>query len=80
MVQAEAFIEDWKKSYAEVWHDMIKEALDQGFRPRGIEAFQPRSMGSIVQQFLYEAGKTAEMDDITENTKQLSLQHPKQTN
>lgn len=31
--QAEAFIGDWKDSYAEIWRSAIKEALDQGLRP-----------------------------------------------
>lgn len=30
--QAEAFIEDWKDSYADIWRSAIREALDQGFR------------------------------------------------
>lgn len=28
MAQAEAFIEDWKETYAETWCEMIKDALD----------------------------------------------------
>lgn len=32
MAQAEAFIEDWKESYAEIWYESIKEELDRGFR------------------------------------------------
>lgn len=31
--QAEAFIEDWKQSVAELYHRAIRDALDQGFRP-----------------------------------------------
>lgn len=31
--QAEAFIEDWKNSYADVWRAEIKKALDEGLRP-----------------------------------------------
>ncbi|EER44044.1 conserved hypothetical protein [Histoplasma capsulatum H143] len=31
--QAEAFIEDWKNSYADIWWRAIREALDQGLRP-----------------------------------------------
>jgi len=31
--QAQAFIEDWKQSFADVYREAIKEALDKGFRP-----------------------------------------------
>lgn len=31
--QAEAFIEDWKESFAGVWGREMKKALDQGLRP-----------------------------------------------
>jgi uncharacterized protein (DUF433 family) len=31
--QAEAFIEDWKDSYADIWRKAIREALDRGRRP-----------------------------------------------
>lgn len=48
MAQAEAFIEDWKESYAEVWCELIKEVLDRGFRPRDIQAFRTRNMGLII--------------------------------
>ncbi|KAL0942304.1 fungal specific transcription factor [Colletotrichum truncatum] len=30
--QAEAFVEDWKQSFSEVWQNIIKEALDQGLQ------------------------------------------------
>ncbi|PWY94165.1 hypothetical protein BO94DRAFT_532124 [Aspergillus sclerotioniger CBS 115572] len=35
--QAEAFIEDWKNSYADVYRREIKAKLDQGFRPPNIK-------------------------------------------
>jgi hypothetical protein len=31
--QAEAFIEDWKESFADVWRRAIREGLDQGLKP-----------------------------------------------
>lgn len=31
--QAEAFIEDWKDSFADVWRRVVREGLDQGLRP-----------------------------------------------
>lgn len=31
--QAEAFIEDWKESFSDVWRRAIREGLDQGLRP-----------------------------------------------
>ncbi len=31
--QAEAFIEDWKDAFADVWRAAIREALDSGLRP-----------------------------------------------
>lgn len=35
--QAEAFIEDWKDSLADVWREEIKNGLDQGLRPRNMK-------------------------------------------
>jgi hypothetical protein len=32
--QAEAFIEDWEESFADVWRRAAREGLDQGLRPR----------------------------------------------
>lgn len=71
MAQAEAFIEDWKASYAEIWYESIKDALDRGFRPR--------EMGFSIEKFLYKPIISTEIDDIVKKTeKQLSLQHTKQ--
>lgn len=78
MAQAEAFIEDWKESYAEVWCGLIKESLDRGFRPRGIEAFRPREMELIIKQFLYKPSDCIEVDEITKKAVQLSLQDSEQ--
>lgn len=52
---------------------MIKEVLDQGFRPRDIEALRSEGIKSIIEQFLYEPGKSIEIGEITEKAKQLSL-------
>jgi hypothetical protein len=35
--QAEAFIEDWKESFADVWRRAIREGLDQGLRPHDMK-------------------------------------------
>ncbi|KAK8013572.1 hypothetical protein PG991_009165, partial [Apiospora marii] len=35
--QAEAFIEDWKQSYTEVYAMVLKQALDQDLRPRDLK-------------------------------------------
>jgi hypothetical protein len=35
--QANAFIEDWKESYSDIWRREIKIKLDQGLRPRDMK-------------------------------------------
>ena len=35
--QAEAFIEDWKESFADVWRRTIREGLDRGLRPNDMK-------------------------------------------
>jgi viroplasmin and RNaseH domain-containing protein len=35
--QAEAFIEDWKETYAEVLRREVKKALDEGLRPKDMK-------------------------------------------
>jgi hypothetical protein len=75
MAQAEAFIEDWKETYAQIWYEIIKNALDRGHRPLNSDAFRPHKMGSIINLSLCEAGGCSEVDDVAEMTKsQLSLQ------
>jgi viroplasmin and RNaseH domain-containing protein len=58
--QAEAFIEDWKEAYAEVWRRAVKEALDEGLRPQNMkldtkevlrEANQDSAVEGISQRF-----------------------------
>ena len=44
--QAEAFIEDWKQSFARVYEREIKMALDQGFRPHDMKL----SVKDILQE------------------------------
>lgn len=79
MAQAEAFIEHWTTSYADVWREIIKEVLDQSFRPRDIDAFRTHDMKSIFEHFMYKPGN--ELDRITEQMEsQLSLQYPRQEN
>ncbi|KAJ5471921.1 hypothetical protein N7539_008490 [Penicillium diatomitis] len=79
MVQAEAFIEDWKESYAEIWYQSIKEALNHGLRPRDIGAFSSREMRLIIEKFLYKPIRTTEIDDVAKKAeKELSLQDCKQ--
>jgi viroplasmin and RNaseH domain-containing protein len=75
MAQAEAFIEDWKETYAEIWREIIKEALDQGYRPLKSDAFRPHKMRSMIKVLFCDASECSEVDDLTEKTKsQLSLQ------
>ena len=69
MAQAEAFIEDWKETYAEIWREMIKAALYRGYRPRTSDAFRPHKMESIINTFLCESSGSSEVDNITEKTK-----------
>lgn len=79
MAQAKAFIEDWKESYAEVWYELIKEALDRGFRPRDTRAFKSREMGLIIEQFLCKPTSCTEVHELAEKTAmRLSLQDNKQ--
>ncbi|KAJ5372450.1 SinR repressor/SinI anti-repressor dimerization [Penicillium concentricum] len=78
MAQAEAFIEDWKGAYAEVWSELIKEALDRGFRPSDIRALGSRGMGIFTEVFLYKPVRSTDIEKITEKTKkQLRLQDSK---
>lgn len=53
---------------------MIKELLDQGFRPRDINSLRTDGMKSIIEQFMYKPGGNTEMEEITDEAKQLSLQ------
>ncbi|KXG49563.1 SinR repressor/SinI anti-repressor, dimerization [Penicillium griseofulvum] len=78
MAQAEAFMEDWKGTYAEVWSELIKEALDKGFRPRDIRSFGSCEMGLFTELFLYKPVRSTDVNEITEKAKkQLSLQDNK---
>ncbi|KAF2177345.1 hypothetical protein K469DRAFT_603390, partial [Zopfia rhizophila CBS 207.26] len=54
--QAEAFIEDWKESYADVWRREVKKGLDQGLRPRDMEL--------SIEGILYERGEDNIAEDI----------------
>jgi hypothetical protein len=47
--QAEAFIEDWKESYAEVVRQVVRKGLDEGLRPR--------DMSLKVEGLLQEVGQ-----------------------
>ncbi|KAI2788539.1 hypothetical protein POX_e06557 [Penicillium oxalicum] len=80
MAQAEAFIEDWKETYAQIWHEIIKNALDRGHRPLNSDAFRPHKMGSIINLFLCEGSGCSEVDDITEITKSQLLLQDNRTN
>lgn len=55
--QAEAFIEDWKESFAEVWRREIKQALDRGLRPQ--------DMSMSMKDVLYETGNKDAVEDLT---------------
>jgi hypothetical protein len=59
--QAEAFIEDWKDSFADVWRRKIREALDQGLKPY--------DMKLSVEGILYGPDKQTEDADALDNVK-----------
>lgn len=74
VAQAEAFIEDWKETYAGIWYELIKEALNKGLRPCDIGAFRADGMKLIIDQFLQKPCRSTEIDEITKRTRaQLSL-------
>lgn len=35
--QAEAFVEDWKTTYANLMHEKMKRTLDEGYRPHDMK-------------------------------------------
>ena len=55
--QAEAFIEDWKESFADVWHREMKRALDRGLRPR--------DMKLSIEGILHEGGEDEIAEELT---------------
>ncbi|KAL3421822.1 hypothetical protein PVAG01_05978 [Phlyctema vagabunda] len=59
--QAEAFIEDWKDSFADVWRRKIREALDQGLKPC--------DMKLSVEGILYGPDKQTEDADALDKVK-----------
>jgi hypothetical protein len=59
--QAEAFIEDWKESFADVWRRAIREGLDQGLRPRNLKV--------SVEGLLYETDGQTEDGDVLDEAK-----------
>ena len=59
--QAEAFIEDWKESFADVWRRAIREGLDQGLRPR--------DMKLSVEGILYGTDEQTEDADALDEVK-----------
>ncbi|OQD75566.1 hypothetical protein PENANT_c148G03786 [Penicillium antarcticum] len=73
MAQAKAFIEDWKASYTAIWCELIREALDEGFRPRDIQAFRRHEMSLIVEQFLSRPRKENDTYEVAEQMLSLSL-------
>jgi hypothetical protein len=56
--QAEAFIEDWKESFADVWRREVKKGLDRGL--------QPLDMKFSIEGILHEGGEdsVADVEDI----------------
>lgn len=59
--QAEAFIEDWKDSFADVWRRKIREELDQGLKPY--------DMKLSIEGILYGPNKQTEDADALDNVK-----------
>ncbi|KAJ9607040.1 hypothetical protein H2200_008112 [Cladophialophora chaetospira] len=56
--QAQAFIEDWKESYAEVWRSEVKKALDRGL--------QPKDMKFGMENILKEPNEVRDIVDLGE--------------
>ena len=56
--QAEAFIEDWKETFADVYRGAIKDALDRGFRPN--------NMKLSTEGILHKSGEKTENTDIVD--------------
>jgi hypothetical protein len=59
--QAEAFLEDWKDSFADVWRRKIRDVLDQGHKPY--------DMKLSVKGILCEPDKQTENADALDNVK-----------
>jgi hypothetical protein len=57
--QAEAFIKDWKDSFADVWRRAIREGLDQGLRPCDMKL-------SVEGILIGPDEQTKEADDLAE--------------
>ena len=55
-VQAKAFIEDWKESFADLWRREVKQALDRGLRPRDMKV--------SIDGILHEAGEDNVAEDL----------------
>ncbi|KAJ5523287.1 hypothetical protein N7513_012831 [Penicillium frequentans] len=72
--QAEAFIEDWNETCAEIWSKPINKEPDQGFRPRDTEASRPYKMMQTTGVFLQEPVALADIDELEKKTTKLSLQ------
>ncbi|KAF2180400.1 hypothetical protein K469DRAFT_592652, partial [Zopfia rhizophila CBS 207.26] len=54
--QLDAFIEDWKESFAEVWSRAVKEELDQGIKPR--------DMKLSIEGLMHEGGEETVVENI----------------
>lgn len=67
--QAEAFIEDWKQTIADLYRRAIKEALDQGFTPH--------NMKLSVEEILHKHESKAERTDVVDelNLDKLTIEH-----
>ena len=63
--QAEAFIEDWKRSFAEVYLREIKKALDDGLRPRNMKL----SVGDI----LHKSGTKVDSEGLSDGLGNLKI-------
>ena len=66
-VQAEAFIEDWKQSFADVWRREVKNALDGGFRPTymklSIEGILHKDNDNIMEDLARRVDKQLGLDE-----------------
>ncbi|KAJ5805619.1 uncharacterized protein N7503_003221 [Penicillium pulvis] len=72
--QAKEFIDEWKETFAGIWSEIIREALDEGLRPRSIDAFRPHEMRQTVVSFLHMPGTSTDIDELVKETERASLQ------
>jgi hypothetical protein len=59
--QAEAFIEDWKKSYAKVVRQAVRKGLDEGLRPEDMSLNVKELLHSQAESLAKQLGTRLEL-------------------